>query len=200
MYNLFLKRLFDLLISSIILICSIPIWVWLIFYYKFDFSKIIFVQPRPGKNGKIFNLIKFKTMSDDRDANGKLLPDKFRLTKLGRFLRSTSFDELPQLLNVIKGDMSLIGPRPLLVSYLPLYDSRQMKRHNVKPGITGWAQINGRNELTWNDKFEQDLFYVQNLSLKLDLNIFWKTIINVINRTGISGEGTETMMPFTGNQ
>lgn len=168
-------------------------------YYKFNFSKIIFVQPRPGKNGEIFNLIKFKTMTDDRDANGKLLPDRLRLTKLGRFLRSSSFDELPQLINVLKGDMSLIGPRPLLVSYLPLYNSRQMQRHNVKPGITGWAQINGRNELTWNDKFEQDLFYVENISFKLDIVIFGKTIKNVWNRTGISGEGTETMTPFSGN-
>ena len=194
-----LKLFFDFFFALFLFICSIPVWIWLMVYYKFDFSKIIFVQPRPGKNGKIFNLIKFKTMTDDRDANGKLLPDKFRLTKLGRFLRSSSFDELPQLINVLKGDMSLIGPRPLLVSYLPLYNFRQMQRHNVKPGITGWAQINGRNELTWADKFEQDLYYVENISLKLDMNIFWKTIKNVWYRTGISGEGTETMVPFLGN-
>ncbi len=138
-------------------------------------------------------------MTDERDANGNLLPDKLRLTQFGKFLRSSSFDELPQMINVLKGDMSLIGPRPLLVSYLPLYNERQMKRHDVKPGITGWAQINGRNELTWADKFEQDVFYVENISLKLDLIIFWKTIINVLNRQGISGEGTETMTPFKGN-
>ncbi len=167
--------------------------------FKFDLNKIIFFQPRPGKNGKIFNLIKFKTMTDERDANGNLLPDNLRLTEFGKFLRSSSFDELPQMINVLKGDMSLIGPRPLLVSYLPLYNERQMKRHDVKPGITGWAQINGRNELTWADKFEQDVFYVENISLKLDLIIFWKTIINVLNRQGISGEGTETMTPFKGN-
>ncbi len=138
-------------------------------------------------------------MTDETDENGNLLPDKYRLTKFGKFLRSSSFDELPQMINVLKGDMSLIGPRPLLVSYLPLYNERQMKRHNVKPGITGWAQINGRNELTWADKFEQDVFYVENISLKLDLIIFWKTIVNVMNRQGISGEGTETMTPFKGN-
>ncbi len=138
-------------------------------------------------------------MTDERDANGNLLPDNLRLTEFGKFLRSSSFDELPQMINVLKGDMSLIGPRPLLVSYLPLYNERQMKRHDVKPGITGWAQINGRNELTWADKFEQDVFYVENISLKLDLIIFWKTIINVLNRQGISGEGTETMTPFKGN-
>ena len=138
-------------------------------------------------------------MTDGRDDDGKLLPDKMRLTKFGRFLRSSSFDELPQMINVMKGDMSLIGPRPLLVSYLPLYNERQLKRHNVKPGITGWAQINGRNELTWAEKFEQDLYYVENISLKLDLIIFWKTIQNVYSRQGISGEGTETMTPFKGN-
>lgn len=199
MYSLFFKRICDLTFSCFLLICSIPVWLWLIFYCKFNISKIIFIQPRPGRNGKIFNLIKFKTMTDELDADGKLLPDTLRLTKLGRFLRSSSFDELPQLINVLKGDMSLIGPRPLLVSYLPLYNPRQMKRHKEKPGITGWAQINGRNELTWNDKFEQDLFYIENISFKLDLIIFLKTIRNVLNRTGISGEGTETMIPFKGN-
>lgn len=193
------KILADFFFALFLFTCSIPIWIWLLVYFKFNFSKIIFVQPRPGKNGKIFNLIKFKTMTDTRDAHGKLLPDKLRLTKLGRFLRSSSFDELPQLINVLKGDMSLIGPRPLLVSYLPLYNSRQMQRHNVKPGITGWAQINGRNELTWADKFEQDLFYVENISFSLDLVIFGRTIKNVWYRNGISGEGTETMLPFLGN-
>lgn len=138
-------------------------------------------------------------MTDDRDENGKLLPDKDRLTPFGRFLRSSSFDELPQMINVLKGEMSLIGPRPLLVSYLPLYNERQFMRHKVRPGITGWAQINGRNELSWADKFEQDIYYVENISLKLDLVIFWKTIVNVLNRQGISGEATETMTPFTGN-
>ncbi len=138
-------------------------------------------------------------MTDEKDENGKLLPDRLRLTSFGRFLRASSFDELPQMINVMMGDMSLIGPRPLLVSYLPLYNERQMRRHEVKPGITGWAQINGRNELSWTDKFEQDVFYVENISLKLDLKIFWGTILNVVSRQGISGEGTETMTPFTGN-
>lgn len=195
----YIKSFFDFLFALLLFLLSIPVWIWLLVKFKFDLNKIIFFQPRPGKNGKIFNLIKFKTMTDERDANGNLLPDKLRLTQFGKFLRSSSFDELPQMINVLKGDMSLIGPRPLLVSYLPLYNERQMKRHDVKPGITGWAQINGRNELTWADKFEQDVFYVENISLKLDLIIFWKTIINVLNRQGISGEGTETMTPFKGN-
>ncbi len=198
MYNLF-KSFFDFLFAFLLFVFSIPVWMWLLFHNRFHLNKIIFLQPRPGKNGKIFNLIKFKTMTDEKDENGKLLPDKMRLTKLGRFLRSSSFDELPQMINVMKGDMSLIGPRPLLVSYLPLYNQRQMRRHEVKPGITGWAQINGRNELSWNDKFEQDIYYVENISLKLDVMIFWKTILNVYSRRGISGEGTETMTPFTGN-
>lgn len=194
-----IKSIFDFIFALILFVLSLPIWAWLLFKFKFDTDKIIFLQPRPGKNGKIFNLIKFKTMTDDRDVNGKLLPDKDRLTTFGRFLRSSSFDELPQMINVLKGDMSLIGPRPLLVSYLPLYNDRQHRRHDVRPGITGWAQINGRNELSWAEKFEQDIYYVENISLKLDLLIFWKTIINVLNRQGISGKGTETMTPFTGN-
>ena len=199
MIYLIFKYICDFLFALLLFVFSIPIWIWLLFKFKFNIDKIIFVQPRPGRDGKVFNLIKFKTMTDDRDLNGKLLPDKDRLTKFGRFLRSSSFDELPQMINVMKGDMSLIGPRPLLVSYLSLYNERQMRRHKVRPGITGWAQINGRNELTWADKFEQDLYYVENISLKLDLIIFWKTIENVLNRQGISGEGTETMTPFTGN-
>lgn len=194
-----IKSIFDFIFALILFVLSLPIWAWLLFKFKFDTDKIIFLQPRPGKNGKIFNLIKFKTMTDDRDVNGKLLPDKDRLTTFGRFLRSSSFDELPQMINVLKGDMSLIGPRPLLVSYLPLYNDWQHRRHDVRPGITGWAQINGRNELSWAEKFEQDIYYVENISLKLDLLIFWKTIINVLNRQGISGKGTETMTPFTGN-
>ena len=193
------KTFCDFLFALFLFVFSLPVWLWLLVKFRFDLNKIIFLQPRPGKNGKVFNLIKFKTMTDERDENGKLLPDKLRLTKFGRFLRSSSFDELPQMINVMKGEMSLIGPRPLLVSYLPLYNERQMKRHLVKPGITGWAQINGRNELTWSEKFEQDIYYVENFSLKLDLIIFWKTIINVLNRQGISGEGTETMTPFKGN-
>lgn len=197
-YSIF-KVFFDFIFAFVLFVFSIPIWIWLLFKFNFNLNKIIFLQPRPGKNGKVFKLIKFKTMTDECDENGKLLPDKDRLTKFGRFLRSSSFDELPQMLNVMKGDMSLIGPRPLLVSYLPLYSERQLMRHLVRPGITGWAQINGRNELTWAEKFEQDIFYVENISLKLDLIIFWKTIVNVLSRQGISGEGTETMTPFKGN-
>ncbi len=197
-YSIF-KVFFDFIFAFVLFVFSIPIWIWLLFKFNFNLNKIIFLQPRPGKNGKVFKLIKFKTMTDECDENGKLLPDKDRLTKFGRFLRSSSFDELPQMLNVMKGDMSLIGPRPLLVSYLPLYSERQLMRHLVRPGITGWAQINGRNELTWAEKFEQDIFYVENISLKLDLIIFWKTIANVLSRQGISGEGTETMTPFKGN-
>lgn len=199
LYSAIFKSFFDFIFAFLLFVFSIPVWLWLLVKFKFQLNKIIFLQPRPGKNGKVFNLIKFKTMTDDRDENGKLLPDKLRLTKFGRFLRASSFDELPQMINVMKGDMSLIGPRPLLVSYLPLYNERQMRRHEVKPGITGWSQINGRNELSWNDKFEQDIYYVENISLKLDLMIFWKTILNVYSRQGISGQGTETMTPFTGN-
>ena len=194
-----MKSFFDFVFAFVLFVFSIPVWIYMLLKFKFDLNKIIFYQPRPGKNGKIFNLIKFKTMTDEKDENGKLLPDTMRLTKFGRFLRSTSLDELPQMINVMKGDMSLIGPRPLLVSYMSLYNERQMRRHEVKPGITGWAQINGRNELSWSDKFEQDVYYVEHISLKLDLMIFWKTIESVYSRKGISGNGTETMTPFTGN-
>lgn len=199
MIYIFIKNTFDFIIALLGIILSLPIWIILLIYTKFNLSNLIFTQPRPGKNGKVFNLIKFKTMTDHKDEFGKLLPDKLRLTRMGRFLRSSSLDELPQLINVLKGDMSLIGPRPLLVSYLPLFNKRQMKRHLVKPGITGWAQVNGRNKLSWEDKFEQDVYYVENISLKLDIIILLKTISNVLMRKGISGDGTETMTAFKGN-
>lgn len=158
-----------------------------------------FTQSRPGKNGKIFKIIKFKTMSDKRDAKGNLLPDVDRLTPIGKFVRKTSLDELPQLINVIKGDMSLIGPRPLLVEYLPLYDKTQKRRHEVRPGITGWAQVNGRNDLSWEQKFKLDVWYVDNCSFFLDLKILLITIIKVIEKEGISQEGHITSERFKGN-
>ncbi len=156
-----------------------------------------FFQARPGKNGKIFHIVKFKTMTDERDENGCLLPDSKRLTSVGKFIRKTSIDEIPQLWNVLSGDMSLIGPRPLLVPYLPLYTPFQNKRHEVKPGITGWAQVNGRNTVNWEEKFEMDVWYVNNLNFRLDLKIFFKTIEKVIASEGISAKGHDTMPTFT---
>lgn len=161
---------------------------------------VFFCQPRPGKNGKIFTLYKFRTMSDERDEKGELLPDEMRLHGFGLFLRRTSLDELPQLFNILKGDMSFIGPRPLLVEYLPLYDSSQAKRHLVKPGITGWAQVNGRNAIGWEEKFRLDVWYVENLSFLLDLKIFWMTLVKTIKKEGISQEGCATMEKFCGNK
>lgn len=158
-----------------------------------------FTQERPGKGGKIFRVIKFKTMTDERDAEGNLLPDEQRLTKVGRFVRSTSMDELPQLLNVLKGDMALIGPRPLLPQYLPLYSKEQARRHEVRPGITGWAQCHGRNAISWTKKFELDVWYVDHCSFRVDLEIIFLTIKKVLMREGISSETSATMEPFTGN-
>lgn len=158
-----------------------------------------FLQERPGKNGKIFKVIKFKTMTDERDASGDLLPDEQRLTKVGKFVRSTSIDELPQLFNVLKGDMALIGPRPLLPQYLPLYSKEQARRHEVRPGITGWAQCHGRNAISWTKKFELDVWYVDHCSFLLDLKIIFLTIKKVLVREGISSETSATMEPFTGN-
>lgn len=158
-----------------------------------------FLQERPGKGGKIFRVIKFKTMTDERDAEGNLLPDEQRLTKVGRFVRSTSMDELPQLINVLKGDMALIGPRPLLPQYLPLYSKEQARRHEVRPGITGWAQCHGRNAISWTKKFELDVWYVDHCSFRVDLEIIFLTIKKVLVREGISSETSATMEPFTGN-
>ncbi len=162
-------------------------------------GNVFFIQERPGKNEKIFSLMKFKTMNDKKDINGNLLPDIERLTKIGAFVRKTSLDELPQLINVLKGDMSLIGPRPLLVEYLPLYNAEQKKRHNVKPGITGWAQVNGRNSLSWENKFNFDIWYINNVSFQLDIKIFLITILKIFKRDGITSETHATMEKFKGS-
>lgn len=200
MYKHFFKRLFDFFISLIALICISPllliVMVWLHFANKG--AGVFFTQDRPGKNAKIFKVIKFKTMTDERDAEGKLLPDEKRLTKVGKFVRSTSIDELPQLINVFKGDMALIGPRPLLPKYLPLYSPEQARRHEVRPGITGWAQVNGRNTITWAEKFKLDVWYVDHLTLWLDIRIIFITIKNVIARKDINNEKSATMYPFDG--
>lgn len=201
MYKYFFKRLFDFILSLLGFIVISPIfiiiWIWLAIANKG--ASAFFFQERPGKDEKIFKVIKFKTMTDEKDHQGNLLPDSERLTKMGRFVRSTSLDEIPQLLNVIKGDMSLIGPRPLLVQYLPLYNNFQKRRHEVRPGITGWAQVNGRNAISWQQKFEYDVWYVENISLSLDLKILIRTIQKVFKREGISSDTNATMEAFKGN-
>ena len=201
MYKHFLKRIIDFTLSLIGFIIISPVfiivWIWLSIANKG--AGALFFQERPGKDEKIFKVIKFKTMTDERDASGNLLPDAERLTKIGRFVRSTSFDEIPQLINVIKGDMSLIGPRPLLVQYLPLYNDIQRRRHEVRPGITGWAQVNGRNAISWKQKFEFDVWYVDNISLSLDVKILVRTIMKVFKREGISSDTSSTMEAFRGN-
>ena len=161
-------------------------------------TPVLFRQERPGRGGKLFSILKFRTMSEARSADGSLLPDAERLGRFGRFLRATSLDELPELWNVLKGDMSLVGPRPLLVEYLPLYSERQVRRHDVRPGITGWAQVNGRNALTWEKKFEMDVWYVENLTFGLDVRIRWRPLVSVVRREGISAAGEATMSRFTG--
>ena len=201
MYKYFFKRLIDFIIVFCVLVVIWPILLiitlWLHFANKG--AGALFTQERPGKGGKIFKVIKFKTMTDERDADGNLLPDADRLTNVGRFVRSTSIDELPQLINVLKGDMALIGPRPLLVQYLPLYSKEQARRHDVRPGITGWAQVNGRNAISWTKKFELDVWYVDHCSFWLDVKIIFLTIKKVFVREGISQEGQATMEFFTGN-
>lgn len=200
MYRHFFKRFLDFVISLMVLICILPIlllvMVWLHFANKG--AGAFFFQERPGKDGKIFKIIKFKTMTDERDAEGNLLPDEDRLTKVGKFVRSTSIDELPQLMNVLKGDMSLIGPRPLLVQYLPLYNREQMRRHEVRPGISGWAQCHGRNAISWAEKFKLDVWYVDHLSLMTDLKILWITMLKVLKRADINEIGHATIEPFNG--
>ena len=202
MYRLLFKRLFDFLISACFLLIIWPILLLITAFLHFanHGAGAFFTQPRPGKNGKIFKVIKFKTMTDERDVNGNLLPDAQRLTKIGKFIRSTSLDELPQLINVLKGDMALIGPRPLLPEYLPLYSKEQARRHEVRPGITGWAQVHGRNAISWQEKFKLDVWYVDHCSLAVDMKIIWLTIKKVIAREGISSSTSETMEPFTGNE
>lgn len=201
MYKHFLKRLIDFTLSLLGLICLSPLLLVLIVWLHFanKGAGVFFLQPRPGLKGKIFKVIKFKTMTDERDADGNLLPDEARLTRVGKFVRSTSLDELPQLINVVKGDMALIGPRPLLVQYLPLYSPEQMRRHDVRPGITGWAQCHGRNAISWTEKFRLDVWYVDNLSFLTDCRVIIDTIRTVVKREGISQEGNATMEAFTGN-
>ncbi len=201
MYAHCLKRFFDFCIALVALICLSPILLILIIFLHFanKGAGVFFTQERPGKNAKIFRVVKFKTMTDERDADGKLLPDKDRLTKVGRIVRTTSLDELPQLFNVLKGDMALIGPRPLLVKYLPLYTPEQMRRHEVRPGITGWAQVNGRNAITHTKKFEYDVWYVDHLSFWLDCKILLLTIKKVFVREGISTAGEATAETFNGH-
>lgn len=201
MYKYFFKRLIDFIIVFCVLVVIWPILLiitlWLHFANKG--AGAFFAQERPGKGGKVFKVIKFKTMTDERDADGNLLPDADRLTNVGRFVRSTSIDELPQLINVLKGDMALIGPRPLLVQYLPLYSKEQARRHDVRPGITGWAQVNGRNAISWTKKFELDVWYVDHCSFSLDMQIAFATIRKVFIREGISREGEATTVPFNGH-
>jgi lipopolysaccharide/colanic/teichoic acid biosynthesis glycosyltransferase len=201
MYKNFFKRIIDFTIVFIALLIIWPflllVTIWLHFANKG--AGAFFTQERPGKDGKIFKVIKFKTMTDERDENGKLLPDAQRLTKVGKFVRSTSIDELPQLINILKGDMALIGPRPLLVKYLPLYSEEQARRHEVRPGMTGWAQCNGRNAISWTKKFELDVWYVDHCTLWTDIKIIWITIMKVLKRADISQEGQATMEAFNGN-
>ena len=201
MYKHFFKRFFDFIISLIALVIISPlllvVTIWLHFANKG--AGAFFLQERPGKNAKIFKVIKFKTMTDERDQNGNLLPDEKRLTKVGRFVRSTSIDELPQLINVLKGDMALIGPRPLLVAYLPLYSKEQARRHEVRPGISGWAQCHGRNAISWTEKFKYDVWYVDHVSLMTDLKVILITIKKVLFRDDISQAGQATMEKFNGD-
>ena len=201
MYKHFFKRFFDFWMSLIALIIISPILlvitIWLHFANKG--AGAFFYQERPGLHGKLFKVIKFKSMTDERDAEGNLLPNEQRITKIGKIIRTTSLDELPQLFNVLKGDMSLIGPRPLVPRYLELYSKEQMRRHDVRPGITGWAQVNGRNSITWTKKFELDVWYVDHVSLWLDIKILWMTVMNVIQRKDIdSGDGKVGAVGFDG--
>jgi lipopolysaccharide/colanic/teichoic acid biosynthesis glycosyltransferase len=195
-----MKRLFDILAGAIGLICLIPVLAFVSLQVRRKIgSPVLFRQMRPGLHGRSFMMYKFRTMTDERDADSNLLPDEQRLTSFGNFLRNTSLDELPELFNVLKGEMSLVGPRPLLMEYLPLYSPEQARRHEVRPGITGWAQVNGRNSLNWDEKFKLDVWYVDNQSLWLDLEIIFLTIKKVLARDGISAEGEATMPRFSGS-
>ena len=200
LYALFFKRVFDFVISLLAIITLSPlilgVYIVLLIVYK---SSPFFLQDRPGKNEKRMRIIKFKSMSDEKDARGQLLTDVQRLTKAGNFCRKYSLDELPQLFNVLKGDMSLVGPRPLLFKYLPLYNNEQRRRHEVRPGITGWAQINGRNNISWQQKFKCDVYYVNNVSFMLDIKILWLTLVKVIKKEGINQSADRPMQPFEGN-
>ncbi|ENQ6618984.1 undecaprenyl phosphate N,N'-diacetylbacillosamine 1-phosphate transferase [Campylobacter lari] len=199
MYKNGLKRVFDFFLALILLIIFLPFIMLIGIVLKIVQGSVLFKQARPGLNEKIFYIYKFKTMSDETDENGELLPDALRLKPFGKLVRSLSLDELPQLFNVLKGDMSFIGPRPLLVEYLPLYNQEQKKRHDVRPGITGWAQINGRNAISWEQKFKYDVEYVQNCSFLFDLKIFFMTIVKVLKRSGVNKEGVATTDKFNGH-
>ncbi|MDF0748964.1 sugar transferase [Marinobacter sp. 71-i] len=195
-----MKRLFDVICALLVLLALLPVIliVFMLVRVKLG-SPVFFRQTRPGKGGRPFQMVKFRTMLGAADARGELLPDDQRMTQFGSFLRSTSLDELPELWNVLKGDMSLVGPRPLLVEYLPLYSKNQYRRHEIRPGITGWAQVNGRNAVSWEDRFKLDVWYVDNQSFLLDIKILYLTVKKVLARDGISGEGEATMSKFTGN-
>jgi len=200
MYLPYGKRFLDLLLAAaaLLLLCPVILGVAAVLWVGFK-GRVLFMQPRPGLHGKPFLFYKFVTMTDDRDQQGQLLPDAQRLTPLGKFIRETSLDELPQLFNVLRGDMSLVGPRPLLMEYLPLYSAQQARRHDVKPGITGWAQVNGRNLLRWEEKFTFDVWYVEHVSFRVDLMILWRTLRHLLQPKGISAPGTATMDRFTGS-
>ncbi len=199
MYHQYFKRPFDFIVSLLVLMLTLPLTLatWLLLTVQ-NRGTAFFVQQRPGKDRRPFNIVKFKTMNDRRNAQGVLLPDNARLTTLGKVVRKLSIDELPQLLNVLKGEMSLIGPRPLLFKYLPLYSAEQDRRHHVRPGITGWAQINGRNAISWTRKFELDVYYVDNISFVLDCKIFWLTLVKILKREGINQSEARPMQPFNG--
>jgi len=199
MYIRFFKRILDIVIASTVILITAPLIIIIsVLLFIQNKGAVFFYQERPGFREKPFFIIKFRTMTDERDKAGNLLPDVDRITSVGQFARKYSLDELPQLINVLKGDMSLIGPRPLLFKYIPLYSKEQLRRHNVRPGITGWAQVNGRNSISWSKKFELDVYYVDNVSLSLDFKIFWLTILKVIKREGVNQSDARPMQPFDG--
>jgi undecaprenyl phosphate N,N'-diacetylbacillosamine 1-phosphate transferase len=196
-----IKSIFDKLLALFLIILFLPLYIIISLLILLTMGKpVLFRQKRPGKDGKIFEIYKFRTMTDETDEKGELLPDEKRLSGIGKFIRSTSLDELPQLFNVLKGDMSFVGPRPLLVEYLPLYNERQKKRHHVKPGITGWAQVNGRNAISWEEKFEYDIWYVEHRSFWLDMKILYLTVLKIFERSGINTEDGVTMEKFKGSK
>lgn len=201
LYRKYIKRIFDIILSAVAIILLSPVYLVLYILVKKKLgSPVLFHQDRPGKDGRIFHMYKFRSMTDEKDENGELLPDEVRLTSFGKKLRATSLDELPELFCILKGDMSIVGPRPLLVQYLPLYSERQSHRHDVRPGLTGWAQVNGRNTLTWPQKFEYDVEYTEKMSFIMDVKILFMTVANVLKREGISPEGAATMDFFKGEE
>lgn len=201
LYEKYIKRCLDFVLSLLAIIVLSPVMLVTALLVRVKLgSPVLFCQIRPGKGGKLFRMYKFRSMTDEKDADGKLLPDEVRLTAFGKKLRSTSLDELPELFNILKGDMSIVGPRPLLEQYLPLYNERQRHRHDVKPGVTGYAQVNGRNAITWEDKFEKDVWYVENISFITDIKILIKTVSVVFSRDGINSESSATMEDFTGEK